>query len=74
MRRFSQSLNESKITSCFISHYRPSNDVIDGLDKQVKDMQAEMDSMKQKHQKELNELEQNAKTKEDEFEKEKSRY
>ena len=48
--------------------------MIGGLDKQVKDLQAEMDSMKQKHQKELNELEQNAKTKEDEFEKEESRY
>ena len=74
MRRLIQSFNESKITSCFISHYRPSNDVIDGLDKQVKDLQAEMDSMKQKHQQELKELKQNAKTKEDEFEKDKSRY
>ena len=48
--------------------------MVDGLDKRVKNLQAEMDSMKQKHQQELNELKQNAKTKEDEIEKEKSRY
>eukprot|EP00111_Clytia_hemisphaerica_P000990 TCONS_00002873-protein len=51
---------------------RPSSDVIDGLDKQVKDLQAEINSMKQKHQQELNEFKQNAKTKEVDFEKEKS--